>query len=264
MAETVYLFRRRTRELEPDRFLEYCAHVELKGEIVQTDEALVVRDTTRAMVYAQPCAKYAGQLFFTDQSISWGEVIEKPTSGKQALDWSNKFLDEFGLRPRASEDENQRLDFELSSFPSEALVFDGRERKRVTAATNVQSQIVLNDIPVVGPRGKVRLMFKSGRQPIMMQLGLWESLEVYEERDLVSENDVARAVQDRLLDREKCSEKFYDLKEIRLVYFTDEYRGGPDLMRPTYLVEVEYRDPYYQGREPIQGPRQVFPLPAYR
>lgn len=264
MSEKIFLFRRRNREFKADRFRKLCAHLELEGELVKTDEALAVRNEARAMVYAQPCANFAGQLFYIDQTIAWGEVIEKPLNEKQANEWSQRFLDEFELRPNMEKSENHNLEFELTSFPTEGLVFDGQERRKVTTATNIRSQIQLNGIPVVGPRGKVRMLFKDRRQPVMMQVGLWESLEVYEERDLVSENEVARAVQDKLADRNRCGERTYNLNDVRLVYFADEYHGGPDLLAPEYLVEVEYRDPRYSGREPIQGPRQVIRLPAYR
>ena len=264
MAEKVYLFRRRTRSLEPEQLQALSEYLEIKGEPVKTDEALALRGENRALVYAQPCARLAGQLFYVDQSTAWGEVIDKPVDEKHALDWSHKLIEAAGLQPDPSRDEDQRLEFDLVSFPTEGVVFDGKERRRVKVATNVRSQIRLNEIPVVGPRGKVRMLFKGVRTPVMMLVGLWDRLEVYEERDLVSENEVARAVQDRLTDRKACGERTYNLNDIRLVYFAGEYEGGPDLLAPEYHVEVEHRDPAYRGKDPIQGPRQVIRLPAYR
>jgi hypothetical protein len=143
-------------------------------------------------------------------------------------------------------------------------VISAGERRKVTTATNIRSQIQSNGIPAVGPRGKVRMLFKDRRQPVLMQVGLWESLEVYEERDLVSENDVARAVQDKLAERNRCGERTYNLNDVRLVYFAGEYNGGPDLLAPEYLVEVEYRDLRYAGREPTWDPRQAICLPIVR
>jgi hypothetical protein len=71
-------------------------------------------------------------------------------------------------------------------------------------------------------------------------------------------------VQDKLADRNRYDERTYNLNDVRLVYFAGEYQGGPDLLAPEKLVEVEYRDPRYAGREPTRDPRQAICLPIVR
>lgn len=264
MAQSIFLFKRKTHEMHADRFNKLAGNMGLKGKLVQTDDALFLRDNTRAMAYAQPCAKVAGMLFFIDQSIAWGECTEKLLSDARARDWARNLVEKFELLPKGSDDKNIRLEFALESLQTEAVVFDGKERRRMKAKTDVVSKITLNGIPVVGPRGKVRMIFKSDDRPVMMHVALWESLTVYEERELVREHDAVRTVHERLAQRGECRSKPYDVREVRLVYFADEYRGGPDVLGPEYLIEVEFRDPRYAGKQPIQGPRQVMRLPAFR
>jgi hypothetical protein len=266
MAQSIFIFKRKTQAMPAERFHKLAAHLGLKGDLVETDEALFARDGdgVRALAYAQPCAKFAGLLFFVDQSVAWGETADKLVSEKRAYDWTHELLKQFELRPNASDDNNIRLDFELKSFQTEAVVFDGRERRRMKVKTDVTSQIALNGIRVDGPRGKVRLVFKSDNRPVMMHIGLWESLAVYEERELIREDEAARLVRDRIAGRGDNRSKSYDIHDVHLIYYADEFRGGPEILAPEYLVEVEFHDPRYTGKQPIQGPRQVIRVPAFR
>lgn len=264
MAQSIFLFRRKTQQMKADKFGKLAAQFGVKGEQVASDEALLVKDDSRAIAYAQPCAKFAGMLFYADQSIAWGECTSKLVAEKRAMEWAMNLLDKFELRPKPSDDKNIALNFELTSSQTEAVVFDGKERRRVKAKTDVMSNITLNGVPVVGPRGKVRMIFKNSDKPVMVHAGLWESISVYEERELVREHDIVSTVRDRLAQRGDCQEKNYDVREIKLVYFADEYTGGPDLLVPNYLIEIELRDPRYTGKAQIQGPRQVIRLPAFR
>ena len=68
----------------------------------------------------------------------------------------------------------------------------------------------------------------------------------------------------RRAQRSDCKARTYDVRDVKLVYFANEYNGGPDLLTPSYFVEVEFVDPRYAGKESIQGPRQVLRLPAFR
>ncbi|WP_298273527.1 hypothetical protein [Geobacter sp.] len=263
MADSIFLYKRTTKRLTPDIFTKLAASLNLKGKAAETDEALFIGDGTRSLAFARPCATFAGLLFFADQSVSWGECAEKPVSETRARSWAGELLKKFDLAPKGG-DERIRLDFDLEAFQTEAVVFNGKERRLVKAKTDVMSKIALNGVPVVGPRGKVRMIFKETERPVMMHVGLWEGLDVFEERELVREHDVLRAVREGLARRDECGKRPYDIRDVRLVYFADEYRGGPDLLAPEYHVEVEFRDPRRTEKEQIQGPRQVVRLPAYR
>jgi hypothetical protein len=264
MPDSILLFRRQTLELSAEPFLRLAERLELKGELVRTDEALFVRGDHSALAYGQPCARFAGLLFYADQSAAWGGVSERLVEPERARAWTHEALEAAALLPKGSDDDRVRLKLELDAFETEAVVFDGKERRRVKAKTDVVSRIELNGIPVVGPRGKVRLVFKHAEPPVMLQAGLWERLAVYEERERVREHDAVRTVHDRLAVRGDCGTRAYDIRDVRLVYLADEYRGGPDLLAPEYLVEVEMRDPRPAGRQPAQGPRRVLRVPAYR
>ncbi len=264
MSQSVILFKRQAQRMKADQLGKLGEHLGIRVQPAETDEAIVVKDDTHALAYAQPCAKFAGLLFYADQSVAWGEVNEKVVSDKRARDWGTTLLDEFDLLPRQSDDKQINFSFELKSWETEAVVFDGRERRRRKVKTDVASDIMLNGIPVVGPRGKVRMIFKSEASPVMLHVGLWEKLSVYEERELVREHDIIRTVREKLAQRNDCNARTYDVRDVKLVYFANEYGGGPDLLTPSYFVEVEFRDSHYTGKESIQGPRQVLRLPAFR
>ena len=264
MGETVLVLRRKTQSMSADRLTKLGEHLGIKGKPLRTDDAVILKDDSRALAYAQSCGKLAGLLFYADQSVAWGEVVDKVLPDKRARDWAGALLEKFELLPAKSEDRKIAFDFALTAGQTEAVVFDGKARKRLKAKTDVGADIAVNGIPVVGPRGKVRMVFKAAERPVMMHVGLWESLTVYEERELVSAHDVVRTVRDKLASRTECGKRDYDVRDVRLVYYAHEFAGGPDLLAPWYFVEVELREPRHGGTDDAQGPRQVMRIPAYR
>ena len=264
MNESILLFKRKTQQLGAKQIAALARHLRIDGKTMGTDEALCAHDGTRTLAYAQPCTPLAGLLFFADQTTAWGEARGKTVSAKRAQAWSERLLKEFELLPRPTDDERIRFDFALAAQETDAVVFDGKERRRVKAKTDVSSTITLNDVPVVGPRAKVRLVFKEAEAPVMMHIGLWESLTVHEERERVREHDVARTIAERLTQRRHCDEKRYRLCDMRLVYMAETFRGAPDLLVPEYHVEIELTDTRHDGQNPPIAPRQVVRLPAFR
>jgi len=265
MAESIFLFKRTTRTLAAKPVDALARRLRIGGKVINTEEALCCGDGTRTLAYAQPCTRFAGLLFFSDQSVAWGETGGKVVSARRAQAWSDELLDKFELLPGPVEDERVRLDFALEARETDAVVFDGKVRKRAKAKTDVQSSIALNGIPVVGPRAKARLIFKEGELPVMMHVGLWERLTVHEERERVREHDIAATIRDKLGLRNRCEDKAYRLCDMRLVYMASEFSGGPDLLAPEYHVEIELRDQRHnENKNPPIPPRQVLRLPAYR
>lgn len=264
MADSIYLFKRKTRALDAKRMDALARRLGIKGKAASTDEALCCTDGTRTLAYAQPCTRFAGLLFFADQSVAWGEVGGKLVKAQRAQAWSEELLDKFDLRPRRPDDDRIRFEFSLEARETEAMVFDGKERRSVRAKTDVLSHATLNGVPLVGPRAKARFIFKESEAPVMMHVGLWESLAVHEEREIVREHDVARGIDERLSRRDHCEGKTYRLGDIRLVYMADEFNGGPDLIAPEYLVEIELYDQRHNEGNPPIPPRQVLRIPAYR
>ena len=100
---------------------------------------------------------------------------------------------------------------------------------------------MLNDISVVGSRAKVRIVFKDQEKPIFIYRGLWEGIEVYEEKELIRSHDIVKALKEKLADRRKFR-AYYEIISMKLAYFADEYSGGPDLLTPFYFIEIEYED----------------------
>ena len=86
----------------------------------------------------------------------------------------------------------------------------------------------------------------------------------YDDRELISRHEVAAAIRDRLASRKHCGSRDASLRDLHLTYWADEFSGGPDLLTPWYFGEIELVDPRYAGRDPIQGPRQMLRVSAYR
>lgn len=259
----IYLYRVKAAAMKKEKFTAMAKELGIKSRFVETEDALAIHDSARALAYAQPTAKFAGLLFYSDQSQGIAHEIKKPIDQKSAKQWSDTFMERFDLLPKKMEDERITLRFETLIDQTEAVVFDGKERTKKKIKTEVRSQITLNDIPVEGPRSKVRMIFKEQEKPVMIHLGMWEKIEIYEERELIREHDVYTIVKEKLAQRQK-SEINYDIVDIKLAYYADEFKGGPDLLVPYYFVEIEYEDKKARERGITQGARQIFPVPAYR
>lgn len=263
--EEIEVFRIHTERMDRDKFVEIGAKLGLKGDVVVTDEALFVRDDVRALAYAQPGAKFAGLLFYIDQSQGLTEPLkEAPDPGKVDA-WSRRFLDQFRLGPKGSDD-RVRVSFQTRAVVGEARVedSDGRRQRvrRVPVTTDLVSVLQVNDRYVTGPRAKVRMTFKRSDSPALIHRGLWEKLEVFESRPLRTEEEAKEAVASRLIKRREGTQA-WKLLNLRLAYFASEYTGGPDLLVPYWFAEVEMRGPAGSDAR-LQRPRQLLQLVAVR
>lgn len=259
----IFLYRLKQEKMKREKFSKIARDLKIKDKLVKTDEAIAIQDGIRTLVYAQPGAKFAGLLFYTDQSKGIAEDVKKIIDKKSAKHWADHFLERFDLLPQKIEDDRIKLHFETTSYQIEAVVFNGKERSKKKIKTEIDSIITINNIPVEGPRSKIRMIFKDQEKPIMMHLGMWESIEVYEERELIREHDVYTVLKEKLAERQKDARN-YDIVDIKLAYYADEFKGGPDLLIPYYFVEVEYEDKKAKELGITEGIRQIFPVPAYR
>lgn len=259
----IYIYRLKPEKMKSDKLAKIAKDLGIKNKLAETDEAIVVHDSTRALAYAQPTARFAGLLFYTDQSQGIAEDVKKLTDKKSAKQWADSFMERFDLLPQKIKDERINLHFETTCDQTEAVVFDGKERRKKKIKTEVGSKMTLNDIPVEGPRSKIRMIFKDQEKPIMMHLGMWENVEIFEERELIREHDVFTIVKEKLEQRQK-SEINYGIVSIKLAYYADEFKGGPDLLVPYYFVEIEYEDKKAREMGIEDGAKQIFTVPAYR
>jgi hypothetical protein len=251
MARTVMLYRRHAKQLQEDRFGGLAERLFGRGtEIKQTDDALFAQDAERALAFGRPCARMANVLFYVDQTVAWAEPVDSTLPPDRARAWAESFLRDDGLYP--GEAEGGELQFELEARQTEGIVYDGRERRSTPVKTDVLSRVSLDGIEVTGPRAKLRTIFKTDERPVMIHAGFWERLSRHDERELISEHDVASVIMERLADR-KDPARTAKLVGLRLVYWADEFSGGPDL-----LVLVLRRDRAHgsvvPGRESHPGP----------
>lgn len=267
----ILIFKKSTSRLKTELFQKMAETLQIKGKIAETENAMAINDSNRIIVYAQPFAKFAGLLFYVDQSKGIADPIEKIQDSRKAKRWADMFMRKFSLLPSEPKDERIKLAFNLSSTQTDSIVFDGKERKKIRAKIEIKSEIKLNDIPVVGPRAKTRMIFKDQEKPLLIHNCLWNKLEVYDERDCVGTNEVVKTIKEKLMQRRSTKENMgarssvqYEVVSTRLAYFANEYAGGPDLLAPYYFIEVEFEDPQAKKNGIEQGPKQMFWVPAYR
>lgn len=259
----VMIFRTKPRRMDREHFSKLAGHLGIHEKMVETEDAMAAFDKIRAIAYAQPGARFGGLLFFTDQNVSLGELVNKPPDPATVKKWSDTLFREFHLLPDPPGDKriNLRLEMEVSS--GSAFVFDGKEREQKPSETTVFSSISLNGITVGGPRARIRMVFKKTEQPALMHCGIWGEIGLHEERTLVEEEEVVKVIKDKLTSRRDLKQRV-TVSGIRLSYFADEYRGGPDLLVPFYFVDIEFEDRRSKKMGISQGPRQMFRVPAFR
>jgi len=259
------VFRIHTERIETNKFEAIADHLGLHGKLVTTQEALFMQeDQRRALAYAQPGSRFAGLLFFTDQTQpGMAARVEHAPGSEEVGAWTDEFLKRFQLGPREMEDKRIQVSFATRVLRTESVVKEdreGKEVKRVPIKTDVASDLRVNGHHVTGPRAKLRLVFKTSRVPVWIHRALWEKLEVFETRPMLTEDDVYRMVSDRISKRGE-TRRAWRLVDIRLAYFAGEFSGGPDLLLPYYFAEIEMRDPK-DGERARQGPRQLIQIPA--
>lgn len=261
---SIYIFKLKTARLEKSTVAAAAKELDIAESIQETDEVLAANTKSSTLIYAQPGSRFAGLFSYKDYSQGIADVTDKVVTVDEARAWSDAFVQRFALQPKEIQDERIRLDYEVISRQPEAVSFDGRERSYQKISSEIVAKIALNGIQVTGPRARLKITFKANaRRPAVIHRGLWDEIQLFEERELVRENDIAAAVKDRLAVRGKDA-SHYKLLDIRLAYFATEYTGGPDLLKPYYFVEVEFFPTNRESKARVAGPRQTLWLPAYR
>lgn len=259
------VFRIHTERIGKEKFAAIADHLGLRGDPAATDEALFVQDKQRALAYALPGSRFAGLLFYTDQSQNMAARVESFPAAEEVESWTSEFLKRFQLGPRDSGDDRIRVSFSTRVLRTESAIHEGKEGtefRRMPVKTDVLADLRVNNYHVTGPRAKLRLVFKNATAPVWIHRALWEKLEVFETRTMITEDEAYRRLSDRLSKRGPAR-RAWRLLNIRMAYFAGEFSSAPDLLLPYYFAEIEMRDPSDRDRT-RQGPRQLIQLPACR
>ena len=154
------------------------------------------------------------------------------------------------------------ISVKLEAKITEAMMETGKkeEIKRVPMRVDVYSDIRLDDLPVLGPRAKVRAAFDSAT-PQFLHIGLWETVDVYKTGELIPKDHLLKIIDEKARSREGKIE--LRVKDIKLAFWAREYHGGADILEPYYFVEIEHQGSDKQKGEESSGPRQVLKFLAY-
>jgi hypothetical protein len=259
---TISLFRMTAPQLDRDVLRGVAKALRLDDNVTTSEDAAAVHDDERVLVRGGSCAKFAGVLLYLNHRSALGEVHEKPIDPKRADRWLEDFLEKHALGP-GKVDGPAKLELLPWSRVTEAVVFDGKERRRVPARTDAGIRFRLNGLTVSGPRTRIRAVFGRDELPLMLHVAVWERLEHYADAELVRAHDVVAALERSVRGRTDCN-LTVRIQNVRLVYSaSEEFQGRPDLLAPYYLIEVQ--SPYRGAKAPTEDlPRQLLRLPAWR
>jgi hypothetical protein len=261
---TLLLFRMTAPQLDYGILRGAAETLGIRGNVTESDDAAAIHDDARVLARAGACAKLAGVLLYVDHRSALGVLYDKPLDPERARRWLGEFLEKHALGPGKVADDRAKLELQPWSRITDAVVFDGKERKRVRARTDAGVRLRLNGLPVSGPRTRIRAVFGNDELPIMVHVAVWDMLDVHAEVELVREHDVVAALERSIRGRTDCNLVVH-IKEIRLAYAaSEEFHGRPDLLAPYYFVEVESPYGSRAATDPGQAPRQLLKIPAWR
>jgi hypothetical protein len=264
---TIPVFRMVAPRLDRNRVSALAGALGLRGKTHDSEDAVAVQDEARVLVQAGPCAKLAGVILYVNHAGSLGAIHDAPIEPARAGEWLGRFLDRHDLNPVPPAGEHAQLEREPWARFTEAVVFDGRERRRVKARTDAGVRLRINGTPVSGPRTRIRAVFGGSENPLMVHVAAWERLETYTEGELIREHDVIAELERSMRGRKDCGMAIHVKSDVRLAYAaTEEFRGSPDLLAPYYFVEIESprRNDRPGAADPGPAPRQLRKLPAWR
>jgi hypothetical protein len=262
---TISLFRMTAPQLDAGVLRRAADSLGLGDKLTKSDDAIAIHDDARVLVRAGGCAKLPGVLLYLNHRSSLGAIHDNAVDPERAGRWLGDFLEKHALGPGKVGDDRAKLELMPWSRVTEAVVFDGKERKRVRARTDAGVRLRLNGLPVSGPRTRIRAVFGNDELPLMVHVAVWERLELHLEAELVRRHDVVSALERSIRGRTECN-LAVRIKDIRLVYAaSEEFQGRPDLLAPYYFVEVESPHRGSKGAtDPGQAPRQLLKIPAWR
>ena len=259
---TISLFRMTAPQLDQNIIRRAAEYLRLGDKLAVSDDAVAVHDDARVLVRAGACAKFPGMLLYVNHRSALGAIHEKPLDAERAGRWLGDFLDKHSLRP-GKVDERAKLELLPYARVTAAVVFDGKERKRVPARTDAGVRFRLNGLPVSGPRTRIRAVFGNDELPLMVHVATWDRLEHHADVDLVRPHEVIAALEKSVRGRTECN---FALRvgDVRLAYAaSEEFQGRPDLLAPFYFIEV--RSPQRDSKsDPELAPRQLLKIPAWR
>jgi hypothetical protein len=255
----INIYRYHPKRMNEDQFHSIAHDLRLKGEFKQGEEGMVLYNDNQILTWSQPNAKLGGVLYYANRSHSLSGPAGKLPKVDVVREYMNGFLERSHLMPERDKEE---VSVKLEARTTEGMIEKGEkgEVRRVPLRVDVSSHIRLGDIPVVGPRAKIRAAFSSAR-PHFMHIGLWEKVDMYKTGEIIPKERLMQIIEESARRREKKIE--FKVQDIKLAYWAGEYQGGADILEPCYFVEIEHI--YSERRKDKEGtgPKQVLKFLAY-
>lgn len=254
----IAIARVRPAKLDIDRLARLAERFRIDGEPVESEEAIVISGRSGAVVHGQPANRMGGVTTAVDLTRGVATSEGEPLPVEKAVPLATEVMESHGLGAVGTRSELD-LDWQIDARVTEAVTFDGKERRRHPIKTDVRARVVLNEVPVSGPRTGASLTFTDHEVPLRMMVTTWQDLEVYGERELVEREEALEELLSAARHRDGRSEAF-EVLSATLAYWAGPYTGGADLLEPSWFVEVAHTGDGIGD----QVPKQLLRLPATR
>jgi hypothetical protein len=248
----------RPAKLDFDRLRSLAEQFHLDGEQIEAENAIAINGRSGAVVHGQPTNRMGGVTTAVDLTRGIATSEGEPLPVEAAASMTTEILERHGLGAAGLRSEFE-LDWRIDARTTEAVTFDGKERRRHPVKTDVRARVFLNEVPVSGPRTGASLTFTDSEVPLRMMVTSWASLERYGERELIEKDEVLAELQSAVKHRNGRTDGL-EVRSANLAFWAAPYAGGADLLEPSWFVEVEHTDVDTDG----QAPRQLLRLPATR
>ena len=262
---TIVIPRVRPATFDADRLRLVGDRLEIRGELRESEDAIVLASESGAIVHGQPTNRLGGLTTAIDTKRGIAPDIDADGNHKRevldpdrATDVVKELLDRAGLATVRTKTDLE-LDVRTDARVTEGVRFDGKERTRFAVKTDVRARVTVNGLTVTGPRAGLSATFTDSDQPVRLFAASWDAIETFDERPLVDKDE---AIADLLATRPERHDKRspVDVIEATLGYWAGEYGGGADVLEPSWFVEIEHR---LDGKGGIP-PRKLVRLPATR
>lgn len=255
---TVAIPRVRPAPLDLDTIASLARRFRVAGEHVEAEDAVVISSDAGVVVHGRAGNRMGGLTTAVDLTRGVASPGREPLPAPTADSLSTELLEAHGLGATRTRSELE-ITWRLASQITDAVVFDGEQRRRQPAVTEVRARVLVDGVPVSGPRAGAALTFLDGEAPLRMTVTTWTALEVHEESELLDRDEVVAELLVPARDRRRRAPGL-EILSMDLAYWAGPYAGGADVLQPCWFVLVRVTG--LDGE--ANPPRQLLRLPATR
>jgi hypothetical protein len=257
---TMTVARVRPTTLDDDRITALAETISLRGELLRTDEAIALVGPDGAVVHGQPGNRMGGLTNLVDHRRGIADL--PPETDQRRLIPAEKaaaivaeLTERLRLGPTVA-DGGAKLDVRVDARVTQGVRFDGKERYAFDAKTDVRTRVLLDGVPLSGPRAGVSATFLEDASPVLLAVTTWDAVEAFDEVEVLEKDEVVENLLAAAKGRRRATP--VEIVSASLAYWAGPYEGGADVLEPVWFVEVAHAPA--KGEE--AGPHQLVKIAA--